>query len=504
MWNSSFGRTARLGAAALAVGLLLSASAATAQDKTLVVGAAVFPDNLSTSTSSFAALSLAYQTMDPLVLRDNNGKLLPGLATAWEAVDPQTWRFTLREGVKFHDGEAFDAEDVKFTLDYILDPDTVYGSKSRISAIDGVTIIDSNTVEITTKAPFPTLVRALSDIPIEPQHYHAAVGAEGQAAHPIGTGPFVFGEWTPGDRYELTANPDYWDGAPQVDRLVIRQIPEGSTRLASLLAGETHIIEEVPVDLIPRIESDDNVAVAAVESTVGLILTMDTRQAPFDDPKVRMAMDYAINKPLILEQMLNNTGTLLKGQTLTSNTFGHNPNLEARPYDPEKAKQLLAEAGYPDGFKTALTTRSGKYLSDVDISNAVAGMLSGVGIDLQVDVVEGGVYSKMVKAREMGPIHMVGWFSLGDADFSTVWFTEDSGRAYWKSDEYEELFAKARATVDQTEREGYYHRMMEILHEENPSVYMFGLPSIYAQSAQLSGWGPASDKILRLSKAALN
>lgn len=475
-----------------------------AAEKVLRIGASIFPDTLSTNVSSFAALSLNTQTAEPLILRENDASLKPGLAVKWEALNAVTWRFHLRKGVKFHDGVAFTANDVKHTLDYILDPKTVYGSKRRITQISETRVVDDLTVDIITKKPFPTLLRGLSDIVIEPMHYQKKVGRKGMARHPIGTGPFKFLKWTPGDSYELEANKNYWGGAPKVDRVVIRQIPEGVTRVASLLAGETHIIEEVPVDLISKVESTSGVELAATESTVGLLLTMDARKKPFNDIRVRKAMNYAIDKEMILKQLLYGNGALLNGQTLTSNTFGHNPNLSAYPYDVKKAKQLLKEAGYQNGFETSITTRSGKYLSDVDISNAISGMLMQVGIKTGVNVVEGGVYSKMVKAREMGPMHMVGWYSLGDADFSTVWFTDGSNRAYWKNDEYEKLFLEGRSTMDVAVREKAYHRMMEIINEEAPAMFLFGLPSVYAKSSKVKGWGPASDKLLRLSDVELS
>jgi peptide/nickel transport system substrate-binding protein len=214
-------------------------------------------------------------------------------------------------------------------------------------------------------------------------------------------------------------------------------------------------------------------------------------------------MDYAIDKPLILKEMLGGTGSLLQGQLLTSNTFGFNPAIKARPYDPAKAKALLAEAGYANGFSTSITTRSGKYLSDVDICNAVAGMLAEVGIKAQVNVVEGGVFSKMAEAQDLGPAHLVGWYSLGDADFAAVWFTKGSGRSFWVDPEYEKLFLEARTTVDQDKRLAAYHRMMAIMHEANPAIFLYGLPSIYGVSKSLTGFNPPSDKILRLSQTAL-
>ncbi|TYB84545.1 hypothetical protein FQ320_21890 [Oceaniovalibus sp. ACAM 378] len=485
-----------------AVGLWgLSAGLAGAQ--TLNVGVQGLPDSLDTAVSSFAALNMALQTMDALVLRDDTGKTMPGLAESWEAVDPLTWRFNLRDGVTFHDGTPFTAEDVKFTLDYILAPDSVYGSKSRIGQIESTAVVDEHTVEITTTVPFPTLIIGLSDIPIEPKHYVEKVGREAMIAAPMGTGPFVFESWVPGDRYALTANPDYWQGAPKVEGVLFRQIPEASTRAASLIAGENQIIEEIPIDIIPQIEQSEDVSVQGVETTVGLLLTFDTRNPPYDDVRVRRALNMAVNKPLIFDRLLQGKGAVLKGQMLTSNTFGFNPDLEEIPQDLEAAKALLEEAGYADGFDTSITTRSGKYLSDVDIASAVAGMFRDVNVNAGVNIVEQGVFSKMVQARDMGPLHMVGWYSVGDADFATVWFTEDSGRAYWKNDEYEELFTKARSTVDEAERLAAYNRMMEIMHEEVPAIFLFGLPSIYGMSDSLTGFEPPSDKIMRLWNAEI-
>jgi peptide/nickel transport system substrate-binding protein len=299
------------------------------------------------------------------------------------------------------------------------------------------------------------------------------------------------------------ANPSYWGGKPRIDRLVFRQIPEAATRVASLLAGETHIIEEVPVDLIPRIKSARLAELASVATSGSLVLTFDTRKPPFNDPRVRLAVDLAIDRGLINDEILAGTGEILQGQLLTKETFGFNPNLKARPYDPARAKQLLAEAGYPNGFATSITNRSGRYVSDVEIGNAIGGFLDKIGVRTQVNVVEGGVYSRMATAMDMGPMHMVGWYSLGDADFNTVWFTDASKRAFWKNDEYERLFNEARSTVDEKKRLQAYHRMMEIMHAENPAVFLYGVPSVYGKSKALAGWVPPSDRLLRLSKSDL-
>lgn len=492
----------------LAGGLaLLGASAgaipAIAQEKTLTVGAATFPDSLMTGVASFTSESLILQTYDPLVMRTDEGQFQPGLAERWEPLGETGWRFHLRKGVKWHDGKDFTADDVKFTIDRVIDPKTAYGYLGRIGQVSGAEIVDPHTVDIKTKGVFPNLPKGLADIAIEAKHYYEKVGPDLPKRQPMGTGAFIAQRWVPGDRYELTANKQYWNGAPKVDKLVIRQIPEAATRVAALLSGEVQIIEEVPVDVIPEIEASKRAKVLSIPTTAALVLTYDVRKPPFDNPKVREALDYAVDKSLILQEILKSRGELLQGQLLTKSSFGHNASIKGRPFDPEKAKRLLKEANFDFGKPIAIMTQSGKYLSDVEISNAVAGMLREVGVKTDVNVVESTVYLKQWAGLEMGPIYMVGWYSLNDADFSTIWYTQGSRRSVWQNAEYEKLFVAARSTNDQAEREQAYRRMMEIMHEENPSMFLFGMPSIAATSNTVSGFTPGADKILRLQAVSL-
>lgn len=491
--------------AAVALAVAANASAAHAQKDpdTLVVGASLFTDSISPTGGAYITLSLCYQTWEPLVARDSDDALVPALAEKWEAIGPTQWRFHLRKGVKWHDGTPFTAADVKFTIDYVIDPKQVYARKRRIAGVTSTEIVDEYTVDIRTEAPAPLLLRGLADIPIEQKALTERIGLAEAHRKPVGTGPWKYVEWVAGDRYDLVANEDYWGGAPAMKRLRIRAIPEGATRVASLVAGETDIIEEVPVDLLPSVESRRNLKIDAVESSVSLVHTFDTRKPPFDDVRVRLALDYAIDKQALVEQMLGGYGSVLDGQLVTKATFGHNPNIKARPYDPAKAKALLAEAGYPNGFDNKINTLSGRYLSDVDIANAVAGMMSAVGVNTSVNVVEGGVWSQLDRARDQGPMYQVGWFSVGDADFNTVWYTEGSKRNYWTNTEFDKLWKEGRSTLDEAERLKAYNRMMEIMHEEMPSIFLVGLPRISGRSDKVSGWKPSRDSLLRLHQVSV-
>src|SRR5471030_2304931 len=190
---------------------LLTPGIAVAADKILTVAASVFPDNLKAGTLTYAGLSLV-------------------------AIDPTTMRFHLRQGVKFSDGVEFTADDVVFTLNRVQEPKAAYGQAARISQVQSTIAVNKYTVDIKTKSIFPTLILGLSDILIEPKHYYEKVGAEAVASRPMGTGPFIFQEWVPGDHYTLGANKNYWGGAPKVDKLLIRAIPDGSSRVAALVS----------------------------------------------------------------------------------------------------------------------------------------------------------------------------------------------------------------------------------------------------------------------------
>ena len=484
----------------LAAAPFLGSAPASAANRTLVVAVSTFPESLATGISSYTSLNVLTQTYDTLVARDNSGAFVPGLAERWEPTSDTAWRFHLRPGVKFHDGSHFTAADVKFTLGRVLDPATAYGFLGRINQASGAEIVDDHTVDISTQTPFPTLPKGLADIPIESQRYYGQVGPDMPKRKPMGTGPFIARNWVPGDRYELDANPGYWNGAPAFQRLLIRQIPEAATRIAALLTGEVHVIEEVPIDSIAEVDVSRKAKVLSVPTSVGLVLTYDVRRPPFDNPLVREALDYAVDKALIAKEIMSDRAEVLQGQLVTRATLGFNASIAIRPFDPAKAKALLNQAKFDFDTPIPIMTQSGKYVSDVEIANTVAGMLQEIGVKATVSVVESGVYLKQWAAMEMGPIYMVGWYSLGDADFATVWYTKAANRTTWTNSEYERLFAAARSTNDAPTRERFYRRMMEIMHAENPSMFLFGLPSIYAAGVGVGGFQAAADKLMRLNR----
>ena len=188
---------------------------------------------------------------------------------------------------------------------------------------------------------------------------------------------------------------------------------------------------------------------------------------------------------------------------LTKGVLGFDPDVRARTFDPDKARQMLKDAGYDFSTPVPITTQNGKYVSDTDICQAIAGMLNKIGVKATVNIVEGGVFQQMSNAIKFGPLHMIGWYSLGDADFATVWYTKAGRRTNWNSEDYDKMFVAARSTNDEKERVKIYHEMAALAFKENPSIFLFGLPSIYGVTKNVKGFGAAADKVLRLTQVEL-
>ena len=478
-----------------------------APQKTLVVAQGAFPPSLSPGESSNPSLSILLHIHDGLTWTERDLTVRPHLAERWETVNPTTWRFYLRKGVKFHNGEPFNAETVKFTIDRVMDKSRPYARRGRIGLVTGVTVVDEHTVEIKTSAPFPLLPRGLRDIVMEAPRNIKEKGEQPALQRPVGTGPFKVVEWRPNDRLVLDANTEYWGGRPAYDRLVIRNISEPSTRVAALKAGEVHVAEQIPIDLVKEVERATDLRIEEVPINMGMVLTFDLLNAspdsPVKNPKVRLAIDHAIDRETLWSELLGKRGAILDGQLITKGAVGYNPNLRATKYDPARAKQLLAEAGYPQGLSLELKTPVGKYLIDRDLSLAVASQLAKVGINVKVDVLEWGAFSKQLAAKKMGPMHLIGWYNVGDADFGMVWYWTGSGRHFWDNPDFDRLFVASRSELNAAKRQALLHEAGQLMNLQRPSVFLFQLPALYAVNAKVGNWKPRPDEMLDVTKATL-
>jgi peptide/nickel transport system substrate-binding protein len=419
-------------AALAAVLASLPLAAAAAQDLRIAVGADVtsidphffnlFPNN-----------NIAEHIFDKLVQMDPDSKMIPGIATSWKPLDELTWEFKLRKGVRFHDGSELTAEDVAFSIDRVGQiPNSPGPFVAYTKAIVAKQIVDPYTIRFKTAAPHPLMPNDLSTIYIVSKKVATGASTEdfntGKAT--IGSGRFKFVRYASGDRVELVRNDAYWGDKAQWDKVQFKIIKNEAARVAALLSGDVDAIENVPTQDLARLKKDPKFNVTSKISHRVIYFNFDhlERSSPFvtgkdgkplatnplRDVRVRRAISKAINRPAIAERVMEGQADP-SGQLVSEKLFGHVPGLKAEPYDPEGAKRLLAEAGYPDGFNLTIHGPAGRYVNDEKIVQAVAQMLTRVGIAAKVETAPMAPYSGRAAKQEYS-FHMVGWgASTGEA-----------------------------------------------------------------------------------------
>ena len=435
---------------------------------------------------------LARQIFDRLIMPDDNQQLQPGLAVSWEPIDDTTWEFKLREGVSFHDGSPFNADDVVFTFQRA--PEVPNSPSSFATYIKGKTVekIDDYTVHIKTEQPYPLMPNDVSTFSIISDELGADVSTEdfnaGEAA--IGTGAYKFVEYVPGDRVVLERNEDYWGEQPEFQRVVYKPIKSDPSRVAALLAGDVDLIEGVPTVDIEQIKANEDLAVSQGTSNRVIYLHLDhfredspfvkgkdgsTIDNPLMNPKVRQAISRAINRPAIVERIMEGVA-IPAGQLLPEGFFGVSPDLEPVEYDPEGARALLAEAGYPEGFQLTIHGPNDRYINDARIAEAVAQMLTRVGIDTAVETMPRSVYFSRASSGADGEPEfsfiLVGWGAgSGEASspLKSLIHTHDpemgmgaSNRGRYSNPEVDALIRQALATVDDAERQDLLAKATEM------------------------------------------
>ncbi|MDP8921373.1 MAG: ABC transporter substrate-binding protein [Chloroflexota bacterium] len=486
------------GAAPAAQQAPAQAPAAVAPSGTLTVAQGIDPDTLDpVITSSSAVYSITLNIYDTLLTRNKEGKLEPGLATSYQSLDEKTWEVKLRENVKFHNGEPFDASAVKFTLERTLDPATKSVHASTLGTIETVEVVDPMTVRIVTKAPDTLLPGRLSmqNGQIQPPKYAQEVGPDGLAKRPVGTGPFKFVSWQKDEAVTLEAVPDHWRG-PKVKTVVFKPIPEGAARVAGLKTGAVDIAAAVPPNDFESIKTGDRTTGVEVMSNRAFLLNLDTINfEPFKDKRVRQALNYAVDVDAIIKNTLNGFGRRLNSSVIPE-AFGYAPSLQPYPHDPEKAKALLAEAGYPNGFEVGLDTTDGRYPQDKEISTVVAGQLAKVGIDVRVQAFEWGSFYDGVQSKKRAPMHVIGMSTEQfDADNAfSVHFHSKRGTIWsrWQNEEFDRLCDVARSTLDENARRQALQQAARIQHDEAAMVFLHQITYLYGINKRVQGWEPSN------------
>lgn len=396
---------------------------------TLISGVATVKDSIN------VAVAAAPQTMNPhgsdsdcnlsvmsnifegLLYRDVAGKLGPGLATSWERVDDLTWRFTLRKGVKFHNGNDFTWEDVKFSLERLKEPFPVSEMLDFGGIIKSVETVNNDpwTIDVKTRIPVPYFAQNLHQIFIMDKESTEtrSIGEIGQ--NPIGTGPYKFVEWVKGSYLKLTANENYWGEVPSIKNAEITPITEPSTRLAAITTGQVDILQDIPVELFETVANNSNIEVITRPARRAIYLGLRNEPGfPASDIRVRKAMYLAINEDEIIEKIMFGHA-FPAAQIPDPPTVGYDSSLKRLSYNLEGAKSLLAEAGYPDGFKIKLTGPNDRYVRDAQICEAIAKQLAKVGIEVELDTKPKAIFFPEVDAHKLD-FYLIGWFD-GSYDF---------------------------------------------------------------------------------------
>jgi len=384
---------------------------------------------------------------------DGSGyKQVPALAESYRLVDQTTWEFKLRKGVKFHNGDELTVEDVTYTFDDYMTERSLRSSLRN--QVERVEVVDPATVRIITKGPHAELISTLSLLPIIPKKARSQVGAEAFNEKPIGTGAMKVVEWVKGQRLVLEANPNYWAGQVFPQRLVIRIVPDPTTRVAELKTGGVHLMVQPAVGQLNELRADPNVDLITLrqygKGGRSMHYLINTINKPFDDVRVRQAANYAVNRDVILKNVLEGNGELLRGP-FSSGWPGFDPNLPLYLYDLGKAKQLMAEAGYAGGVETELNTSSGVWLRDREISEIIAGQLGEIGIKARIVTKEA---VKLLADRLAGTfegITLSPFATSADPDsMINLHFYKMKFNA--PDDQLNGLFEKTRSTMDPAER----------------------------------------------------
>ncbi len=499
-------RAAVLAALAAVTGGLLAlhgVGAGAQPSKELRVALPWTPENLDpTMNLSSIRAAVGASMFDSLVRRDADNRLGPQLAESWKLLDDRTWQFRLRKGVIFHDGEPFNAEAVRFTIERVLDPGQRSPNRANIAEVARVDVLDDFTVNLVTRQPYAPLLNRLVDFPIVPPKYTAEKGNQVFALRPVGTGPFKFVEFVKDDHLILEAFDRYWGGAPKIRRIVFRPIPEPFTRAAALRNNEVDLVTTLPPNLARELDRVPGLKVDRVPSTWIIYLGLNAFRKPLSDVRVRQALNCATDVDSIIKNVLDGNGRRLEGP-LTPRMFGYAPGVKGYAPDPVRAKRLLADAGYPDGVDITLDAPAGRYQGDKEIAEALGGQWQKAGFRPKVEVAEWGAYFKRYLAKQFEGAYLLGLGGpMQDADelFNLV---SSKGRGlYYKNEKIDQLFDLGRSTMDPARRTRIYADLARAMIDDATWVFLMQQVGIYARRDRLD-WEPRGDQWMLFQEATL-
>jgi len=446
------------------------------------------------------------QIFDNFYRRTAGGKFEPWLGEA-KATSDLTWELTVRQGVKFHNGEELNAEVIKFNFDRLLNPDKPLKYSTYFKPIKSVEVTGPYTLKVTTEKPFPLFLTRLTYFWVVPKQYIEEKGDAYFANHPVGTGPYKFVRWVKDQEIVLEANEGYWAGKPKIKKVVFRPIPEASSRVAELMTGGVDIITNLAPEAVAVVNGSGVAEARTVPSIRNIFVVLDVKgEGPLHDPKVRQALNYAVDKKSIIEHVLGGNGVPV-GCPLNPYIFGYDEALcEPFPYDPAKAKQLLAEAGYPDGFSFTMGSPSGRYLNDRQVAEAIVGQLAKVDVKAELRVQEWSSYVGQILERKIPTdAWLIGWgnaqFDADNTLFTLLYGgTVEGGPpqtrfSYWADPAFDKAVLEAQSVVDQAKRQALYKQALERVRAGAPWIFLYEQEDIYGVNKRVK-WQPRPDELI--------
>ncbi|MEP3441714.1 MAG: ABC transporter substrate-binding protein [Sulfitobacter sp.] len=489
-----------LRAALLATTLCAVAPAMSFAETVLNVAQRQDPQNLDPiDTFRLSWGSIASNVFEGLVFRGEDLQLQPGLATGWEFLDDETRiRFTLREGVEFHNGEPFNAEAVKYTFDRLLGEQGEQGpQRSNYTSISEVVVVDEFTVDFMMERPDPVLITKLAGYGamIVPPKYIEEVGEEAFDMKPVGTGPFMVADYQPTIGVRLEKSDSYWNGEAKVDVVDIRFISEDATRIAELLSGGVDIALNIPKPSVQTIQANENVDLVSVDGPTVVINRFNTKTGITTDPLVRRAIAHAIDTNAIIEAMLGGLASPISSAQ-GEKSFGNDPELVPYAYDPERAKSLLAEAGIEAGTEITLDF-PGNLDTFREVSQVIAAYLDQVGLKLNVRPHESSVYfNDVLPNGKTGELYYFGWggwtFDFDNTAY-LLYHTGERQNPYIEDAKLDELLDAQRATYDTDVRRDALQAVANYAYENVLDLPLYNEATLYGVNTGVQGFVPAPD-----------
>jgi len=450
---------------------------------------------------------------DSLTTRDSMMRIVPQLAESWKSLDDTTWEFKLRQGVKFHNGDPFTAEDVKFTLERVVKEGAIDGQtshrKSLLGPVSGVNIIDAHTVLIQTEKPWAILPLMLSLQEIVPKKYMESVGSAGFQSNPIGTGPFRLASQDAGKEMILEVFPDYYGGSPgnppmqpaNLKYLVFRTVPLKALQIAMLKLGECDIVSHIPVGAIRILKQTPGIRVLTCSATRSYFAEINCAKPPFNDLRVRRALNHAINRKAVVDNILQGHGIPLP-TILLPNAFAFNRSLKPYAYDPELAKRLLIESTFPETDTVAIQCVK----DDLQFANIIAAFLTKVGIKSAINI----VHHRKPKAygRDASWDILVG--SWGNSTLDPVGILvpkfKSGGRGNfsgYRSKEVDALLSLAETTSNPTLRKDYFEKVQKIVYGDVPMIFGYAAEEFYGVREMVKNFIPSSSGMMNMHDVSI-